>query len=474
MNNEQKKQYLEKYYQEKQKGVKFWPDIIYKDLLVAFAVFLILVMLATFVGVAGEAKADPIDGTYIPRPEWYFLWLFEFLKYIPGELEWVGATVIPGLLVGLLFLLPFFDRNPSRYWKRRPVAISVMTFIVLAIVVLTISATLNTPEQAEAGVIAGTLPEKIAGGEELYGTYCVECHGVDGDVKVIEGVEGLEGAVVSPISGRDVMYAFTDETLINIINMGQQDLGMPPFGKAYGGELGPGEIENIATYMRYTWDDRVEPPEETAQTGKIPALAEGETPSWEKHIQPLFKRYCGSCHRPGKKNNNYLIQSYEEAISSGDHAPNLTAGDLASNLTRMVHREDLGDIGGVMPPSKPLPEDLVKMIDLWVLAGMPNTAADAAGSAAPVVSAPTPVLTETVSVTATPAQVEAKPLSVPTATPTPTSPEDTPTATVESPTSTLTAEAPSETPVATEPYPPAPDSSSTPETDPSPYPYPTP
>ena len=95
MNEEQKKAYYEKYQQAKQKGGKFYPHIIYKDLLMAFAIFLLLVGLATFVGVANEPKADPTDSTYIPRPEWYFLWLFEMLKYFPGELEWVGTVIIP-------------------------------------------------------------------------------------------------------------------------------------------------------------------------------------------------------------------------------------------------------------------------------------------------------------------------------------------------------------------------------------------
>jgi quinol-cytochrome oxidoreductase complex cytochrome b subunit len=119
MNEEQKQKYLTKYYQLKQKGVRFYPDIVYKDLLVSFAIFLLLVGLATFIGVANEPKADPSDTAYIPRPEWYFLFLFQMLKYFPGKLEWVGTAVIPGAAVLTLFLLPFLDRNPRRYWKQR-------------------------------------------------------------------------------------------------------------------------------------------------------------------------------------------------------------------------------------------------------------------------------------------------------------------------------------------------------------------
>jgi quinol-cytochrome oxidoreductase complex cytochrome b subunit len=99
LNEEQKQAYLEDYKQEKEKGVKFYPDIIYKDLIVAFALFLLLVGLAIYVGVAAEPPADPSDSSYIPRPEWYFLFLFQLLKYFPGQIEWVGTVIIPTIAV---------------------------------------------------------------------------------------------------------------------------------------------------------------------------------------------------------------------------------------------------------------------------------------------------------------------------------------------------------------------------------------
>ena len=81
--DEDKARYYENYKKEKQKGLKFWPDIIFKDLIVSFALFLLLVGLAVFVGVAHEPPADPNDAAYVPRPEWYFLFLFQMLKYFP-------------------------------------------------------------------------------------------------------------------------------------------------------------------------------------------------------------------------------------------------------------------------------------------------------------------------------------------------------------------------------------------------------
>ena len=106
MDEPEKQQYLARYRQAKESGVKFYPDIIYKDLLVSFGIFLLLVGLAIYLGVAQEPPADPSDSAYIPRPEWYFLFLFEMLKYFPGQLEWVGTVIVPGMAVLALLLLP--------------------------------------------------------------------------------------------------------------------------------------------------------------------------------------------------------------------------------------------------------------------------------------------------------------------------------------------------------------------------------
>ncbi|HSB67437.1 MAG TPA: c-type cytochrome [Anaerolineales bacterium] len=404
MNEEQKKQYKEKYAQAKQVGVKFWPDIIYKDLVISVALFIILVILATWIGVAQEAKADPSDSAYIPRPEWYFLFLFQLLKYFPGSLEWLGTTVIPIIAVLALFLLPFFDRNSKRHWKSRPWAIGIMSVMVVGIIALTILAVVSTPPQEVTGTIAGTIPEQILAGQDLYSVNCVECHGADGEGGEIKGVEGLEGYIMKAINTKDEMYTRDDPTLNEIVSYGQPDLGMTPFGRAFGGALGPSDIEAIVTFMRYTWDDRVELPKEVTAANAIPTVAPGQVPSYEVQIAAIQKRYCVSCHRAGKKNNNYLMGNYDDTIKTGDHAPDLIAGDLLCNTMQMLNRVEGLEAGNPMPPTKALPPELVEIYKQWILAGMPNTAADAAAITAP---------------TATPAGTQAPGSTTPVITPTP-------------------------------------------------------
>jgi quinol-cytochrome oxidoreductase complex cytochrome b subunit len=105
------------------KCVEFFPDIVYKDTLVALPCYPEGALM--FVGVPQEPPADPNDVNYVPRPEWYFLFLFEMLKFFPGQIEFVGTAIIPGLAVVALLLLPFFDRNLKRHPRNRPVTIAM-------------------------------------------------------------------------------------------------------------------------------------------------------------------------------------------------------------------------------------------------------------------------------------------------------------------------------------------------------------
>ena len=116
MNEQEKKSYLEKYKKAKEKGVPFFPDIIFKDVVVSLIIFLVLVALAYFVGVHVEERADPTDANYTPKPEWYFLFLFQMLKYFPGNLEVIGALILPGLFIVLLLVLPFIDKSPNSFF----------------------------------------------------------------------------------------------------------------------------------------------------------------------------------------------------------------------------------------------------------------------------------------------------------------------------------------------------------------------
>ncbi len=115
----------------------FWPDQAFKDAVTGSAVFFLLILLAVLLPPQYSGKADPLDVSYIPKPEWNFLFLYESLKYFHGRLEPVGTVGIPTVLVLILVLLPFIDRNPERNPLKRPIA--MLCALILAALVIAIS-----------------------------------------------------------------------------------------------------------------------------------------------------------------------------------------------------------------------------------------------------------------------------------------------------------------------------------------------
>ena len=118
-------------------GGTFYPRFILIEALVALLVIVALMILDQLIPLPTDKVADPTDNSYVPRPEWYFLFLFQMLKYFPGSLEVVAAVLVPALAVGYLVLLPFLDRSPSRRPSRRPVVVGLGVVGLGGIAVLT-------------------------------------------------------------------------------------------------------------------------------------------------------------------------------------------------------------------------------------------------------------------------------------------------------------------------------------------------
>ena len=89
-----------------------------KDTVAIFVAFVILYLMAMFVDVPLERLADPTDLTYIPRPDWYFLFLFQTLKFFKGSLEPVGSILLPTL--GVLALIPRAICRSGKAARRSP------------------------------------------------------------------------------------------------------------------------------------------------------------------------------------------------------------------------------------------------------------------------------------------------------------------------------------------------------------------
>src|ERR671935_1066319 len=125
MNQAEKEQYLREYAMLKAKGKPFFPYAVAKDSIMAAIVVLTIAAMSIILGAELGPKADPTTTTYVPRPEWYFFFLFELLRVIkPSVLTPMATIGIPTVCLILLIMLPFIDRSPERRIERRPIALA--------------------------------------------------------------------------------------------------------------------------------------------------------------------------------------------------------------------------------------------------------------------------------------------------------------------------------------------------------------
>ena len=179
----------------------FYPYQAFRDTVVVALVLLAVVAMAWRGMPPLEGPADPTDARYIPRPEWYFLGLFQMLKYFPGKWEVVGAIVIPGLVAVFLALLPWIDRGPERDPRRRPLIMIGVMAGVFAVTILTALGWRDRPISAPGD----RWSMREIGGRVIAGySGCAKCHSEMGVADPLEtlaftrGAEWVEGHATDP------------------------------------------------------------------------------------------------------------------------------------------------------------------------------------------------------------------------------------------------------------------------------------
>lgn len=185
---------------------RFYPAQLARD--VAFAVLVlgaVAVLTAATHGAELDAPADPsVD--YPPRPEWYFLFLFQLLKYLPGSLELIGTVILPGVAGGFLFVLPFLDRGPSRKVGDRLPWLAPILLGALGIVLLTVQSRRDDAHDAKfqrsrvkaearaeralhlarhgippGGPLDMLRADPLTRGPDVYAQHCHKCHVLNGE-----------------------------------------------------------------------------------------------------------------------------------------------------------------------------------------------------------------------------------------------------------------------------------------------------
>jgi menaquinol-cytochrome c reductase cytochrome b/c subunit len=174
MNQAEKEAYLRDYGVLKSKGKPFYPYALAKDSIMAAITVLLICFLSLLLGAELGPKADPTTTTYVPRPEWYFFFLFELLRVIkPPELTPLATIGVPTICMILIILLPFVDRSPERRPERRPIAMAAGIFTIAAMAYLTyLGANAGSPNEIEYKVA----PEYEAGKLVAAQSGCLACH----------------------------------------------------------------------------------------------------------------------------------------------------------------------------------------------------------------------------------------------------------------------------------------------------------
>jgi len=167
----------------------FFPEQVFKDTVAVFVAFAILFVMAIAIRVPLERLADPTITSYTPRPEWYFLFLFQTLKLFNGPLELVGTVVLPTIAILALILTPFIDRSRLVRVRQRTVAFAVVILAALGWGSLTAVAVVGTPPPTAASQIdfSGPIqwmqltPAQLAGIHYFRQEKCATCHNITGD-----------------------------------------------------------------------------------------------------------------------------------------------------------------------------------------------------------------------------------------------------------------------------------------------------
>ncbi|MFQ5690536.1 MAG: cytochrome b N-terminal domain-containing protein [Gemmatimonadota bacterium] len=169
------------------RSVPFWPEIMAMDAAAMMLTFALLLLVALRVGAPLEAPADPTNTGYVPRPEWYFLPLFQLLRFFPGSAESLVAVGLPALGVLILLALPWWSRPLlDRPWGRASL-LGAGGLAVVGVLGLGLAG-------AEGGKPSLTKPPlAVARGRLLFDELgCPNCHSIRG----LGGVVGPDLTIV--------------------------------------------------------------------------------------------------------------------------------------------------------------------------------------------------------------------------------------------------------------------------------------
>ena len=200
--------YAREYAAEKHEGHPFYRSLL-KDAIVAAVIIAVVATLAIAVGAPLEAQADPNAVGYVPRPEWYFLDMFQMLWYVSGPAEPLIIFLAGTVGIAVFFLLPLLDRGRERHPRKRPLATALGILAVVAVVALTVQGATAPVASSDTTVHVDTTSLTAAqnAGLKVYQTEgCGACH-------LLAGHGGTAGPDLSHVASRRASPAIQQQIL---------------------------------------------------------------------------------------------------------------------------------------------------------------------------------------------------------------------------------------------------------------------
>jgi len=226
----------------KKEGVPFFPKAISKDLIFSGLVTLGILGCALYFGPEGPHGApDPTQINTVPKPDFFFLWLYAVLALLPDYLETILILTVPVIAIGLLFALPFISGTGEKSARRRPVAVLSVIIIFLTLGTFNYLGT-YAPWSPQMGAwssdatpvkyVKGRSPLELQGALVFQSKQCRNCHSLDGS-------GGQRGPALDGVATR-----LTADQLVRQVIQGGGN--MPAYGK----NLSPAEVTALVAFMQ--------------------------------------------------------------------------------------------------------------------------------------------------------------------------------------------------------------------------------
>jgi ubiquinol-cytochrome c reductase cytochrome b subunit len=234
--------YLQEYHELTHKqGVPFVPYAVWKDAMFSGFILLSVAACAVVYGPFGPGgQPDPTIIQTAPRPDFYFLWVYALLSYLPPAAETPILLIVPGVAIVGLLALPFVAGEGEKHWRRRPIAVLSVLLIAVALATLTklgehtpwspvMDAWSSQPIPSE--YLMGRSALERRGALVFQGKQCHNCHSLDG-----------QGGQRGPALDRVAVRLTQDQLIRQVIQGGGN---MPAYGK----NLTPAETNALVAFL---------------------------------------------------------------------------------------------------------------------------------------------------------------------------------------------------------------------------------